>query len=88
MGSTDGMNNGSVTQGPGTQYIMPNYSAYTGTLSYIANTKLRSHVPNFLAESDLKLELLKRQHISLAQVKIKCTGVVVKSYSATMALSL
>ncbi len=74
MGShgQDGMNNGGQQHGQVAShgFIMPNYSAYTGTPSYIANTKLRSHVPNFLAESELKLELLKRQHISLAQVNI------------------
>lgn len=62
----EGMNNGAAAAA--SQVLLPNYSVYTGTPSYVANLKLRTHVPNFMAENELKMELLRRQHISLAQI--------------------
>ena len=63
-------NNGMGTpqMGPQQQVMVPSYSMYAGTPTHVANMKVRSNVPSFLAENELKLEILKRQHISQAQV--------------------
>ena len=63
------MNTMNVGPQPG-QIMVPSYSMYAGTPSYVVNMKLRSNVPSFLAENELKLEILKRQHIIGAQVRI------------------
>lgn len=54
---------------PGGSVLLPEYQSYAGTPSYIAGMKLRSNVPGFLAENDLKMEILKRQMICQAQVR-------------------
>ena len=66
------MINNSMAVGPqpGPHVMVPNYSMYAGTPTYVANMKVRSNVPSFLAENELKLEILKRQHISHAQVSL------------------
>ena len=64
-------NNGMAVPQP--QVILPNYSMFTGTPTHVANMKLRSNVPSFIAENELKMEVLKRQHICQAQVRIFLT---------------
>ena len=66
MGPNNGM--GPQQMGPQQQVMVPSYSMYAGTPTHVANMKVRSNVPSFLAENELKLEILKRQHISQAQV--------------------
>lgn len=62
MMASNGM---TVPQG---QVMIPNYSVFSGTPSHIVNMKARSSVPSFLAENELKSDILKRQQISHAQV--------------------
>ena len=71
MGNEAIVNNGMHAPGvgPQPQVMVPNYSMFTGTPSYVASMKVRSTVPSFLAENELKLEILKRQHICQAQVR-------------------
>jgi len=66
MGPNNGMGPGQM--GPQQQVMVPSYSMYAGTPTHVANMKVRSNVPSFLAENELKLEILKRQHISQAQI--------------------
>lgn len=67
MGGEALINNGlHVASQP--QVLLPNYSAYTGTPSNVANLKVKSNVPAFLQENELKFEVLKKQHICQAQV--------------------
>ena len=68
MGNADNMMTNGMPSVPTPQVMVPNYSVYTGSPSYVANMKVRSNVPSFLAENELKLDILKRQHISHAQV--------------------
>ena len=72
MGMMTGPNNGMGTHGgqmgPQQQVMVPSFSMYAGTPTHVANMKVRNNVPSFLAENELKLEILKRQHISQAQV--------------------
>ena len=66
--SGDGMipsNGMAVPQG---QVMIPNYSVFSGTPSHIVNMKSRTSIPNYLAENELKADILKRQQISHAQV--------------------
>ena len=67
-GPNNGMGPGGPQMGPQQQVMVPSYSMYAGTPTHVANMKVRSNVPSFLAENELKLEILKRQHISQAQV--------------------
>ncbi len=48
--------------------LLPDYSVYAGTPSHVANMRARANAPGFVAESEVKMELLKRQQICLAQV--------------------
>ncbi len=54
---------------PGGSIMLPDYQSYSGTPSYISSMKLRSNVPSFISENDLRMEILKRQMICVAQVK-------------------
>ena len=53
------------------QVMIPSYSVYSGTPSHIVNMKTRSSIPNFLAENELRMDILKRQQICHAQVSIE-----------------
>ena len=64
-----GMMNNGMAVPQHSQVILPNYSMYAGTPTHVANMKLRSNVPSFIAENELKMEVLKRQHICQAQVR-------------------
>ena len=68
-----GMMNNSMAVPTHNPVILPNYSMYTGTPNHVANMKLRSNVPSFIAENELKMEVLKRQHICQAQVSKSIT---------------
>ena len=71
--SGDGMipsNGMAVPQG---QVMIPNYSVFSGTPSHIVNMKARTSIPNYLAENELKADILKRQQISHAQVSFSLT---------------
>jgi hypothetical protein len=48
--------------------LLPDYSVYSGTPSHVANMRVRANVPGFIAENELKVDILKRQHICLSQV--------------------
>ena len=67
--SNNGMGPG-AQMGQQQQVMVPSFSMYAGTPTHVANMKVRNNVPSFLAENELKLEILKRQHISQAQVSI------------------
>ena len=47
--------------------LSPNFTLFTGTPTYVANMRVRSNAPSNLAENEVKLEILKRQQICLAQ---------------------
>ena len=49
--------------------LLPDYSVYAGTPSHVAAQRVRANAPGFVAESELKMDILKRQHICLAQVR-------------------
>lgn len=59
--SSQGLNSGTST-------LLPDYSAYAGTPSYVANMRVRANVPGFLADSEIRIDILKRQQICWAQV--------------------
>jgi len=65
--SNNGMGPG-AQMGQQQQVMVPSFSMYAGTPTHVANMKVRNNVPSFLAENELKLEILKRQHISQAQI--------------------
>merc|ERR1719367_546098 len=69
-----GMMNNSMAVPTHNPVILPNYSMYTGTPNHVANMKLRSNVPSFIAENELKMEVLKRQHICQAQIDPEACG--------------
>ena len=48
--------------------LLPDYSVYAGTPSHVAGQRVRANAPGFIAENELKIDILKRQHICLAQV--------------------
>ena len=52
---------------------MPDYSVYAGTPSHVAAQRVRANAPGFVAENELKMDILKRQHICLAQVRHRTT---------------
>ncbi len=69
------INNGMVGgHQPHQQVLLPSFSMYTGTPSAVVNMKVRSSIPSFLAENELKLEILKRQHICQAQLDPESMG--------------
>ena len=49
--------------------LLPDYSVYAGTPSHVAAQRVRANAPGFVAENELKMDILKRQHICLAQVR-------------------
>jgi len=69
-----GMMNNGMAVPQHSQVILPNYSMYAGTPTHVANMKLRSNVPSFIAENELKMEVLKRQHICQAQIDPEACG--------------
>lgn len=72
MGAAGDSMNGlhtNVAGQPPASVLVPSYSMYSGTPTYVANLKVRSNAPSFMAENELKLDILKRQHISQAQVR-------------------
>ncbi len=54
----------------GGSILMPDYQSYAGTPSYISSMKLRSNVPSFLADNELRMEILKRQLFCITQVVV------------------
>jgi hypothetical protein len=56
------------TQNPST--LIPNYSVYFESPNSLAANKVQLHTPKQMAKSEFKVELLKRQYICLAEVKI------------------
>ncbi len=48
--------------------LMPDFQSYAGTPSSITNMNVRGNTPAFM-QDELRLEILKRQYVSLAQVK-------------------
>ena len=49
--------------------LLPDFSSFNGTPSYLVNMKVQSNVPGFVADNELKMEILKRQLICHAQVR-------------------
>ena len=50
--------------------LLPDYSVYAGTPSHVAAQRVRANAPGFVAESEIKMDILKKQHICLAQVRM------------------
>lgn len=69
------MANGGGVGGPGSHagvgggsVLLPDYSVYAGTPSHVAAQRVRANAPGFVAESEIKMDILKKQHICLAQI--------------------
>lgn len=53
--------------------VVPSFSVFTGSPSHVASSKARKNTPSFVAQSEMKMEILKRQYICLSQVnELKC----------------
>lgn len=50
--------------------MIPNFSVYFESPNSLAANKAQLHTPKQMAKSEFKMELLKRQYICLAEVKI------------------
>ena len=61
-------NNGNLAPVSSGSVMIPNFSAYAGTLNNVASLKMRSNVADFLADNELKMDILKKQHICHSQV--------------------
>ena len=60
-----GVNGGSGRTG---SVIVPNFSIFIGSPSHVASSKARKNTPAFVAQSDVKMEVLKKQYICMSQV--------------------
>ena len=56
--------------------LLPDYSVYAGTPSHVAAQRVRANAPGFVAESEIKMDILKKQHICLAQVRMGEIGLL------------
>jgi hypothetical protein len=66
MGGANGGRTGSV--------VVPPFTLFSGSPSHVAEGKVRRQTPAFMAQSETKLELLKRQYICLSQVTLQRGG--------------
>ena len=48
--------------------LLPDYSVYAGTPSHVANQRVRANAPSFIADNELKKDILMRQTFCLSQV--------------------
>ena len=48
--------------------VVPSFSVFTGSPSHVAANKARKNTPSFVAQSETKMEILKRQYICMSQV--------------------
>ena len=48
--------------------VVPSFSVFTGSPSHVAASKARKNTPSFVAQSETKMEILKRQYICMSQV--------------------
>ena len=52
--------------------LLPDYSVYAGTPSHVANQRVRANAPSFIADNELKKDILMRQTFCLSQVGLNC----------------
>ena len=48
--------------------ILPNFSMYPGLLPHVAHMKVKSNMPSFFMPDEIKMEILNRHAMSLAQM--------------------
>lgn len=53
--------------------LVPNFAAYAGSVNSVANMKVRGSTPGFMADNELKMEILKKQHICHSQIDPEVT---------------
>ena len=54
--------------------LLPDYSVYAGTPSHVAAQRVRANAPSFIADNELKKDILMRQTFCLSTVGLYCSA--------------